>query len=840
MYNSKSGVTHTASSAHISDDDMSTYDSRSAEGPAPCVGTEVGTKLSEQRAPANNTGDYELSSPLPTLPESSTLLSSPQHKELSPPPQHEELPLPPSPLSQPEESLPLPVLPESSPLLALPEESSTLPPLPALPKELLLLLFPRSPSSPRRPTFAIAIANLAPLELRLIWKRINGLWWKFVEAPSGARLVWPIRWYDDLGRTFSFSYEPEIPDKPRGYGVTTQLKARRARGGPDYGNSCEVLTALPTWKLLQGTYGLREICSRYWTLKSTCLHSWSPTLSQLSSPPRPATLLTTTFWSARLIQAASRELATDVSATALLVAEVSKDFGDSASTSEDPARDKQKMEPVSDVSTVVLPVAEAKSVDTDDVSTNMDPASSGQPAEPDSVAFTTVWPVIKTSDVSANQVSAIAPHASREHDTEPVSAGASTLAHINVKPCHNVVGPATDDADTQHAKSRAGDKAKASALNISVQKDSEVNTGGSDSSGRKVAAPILATRSVKLASSVSTPMPSPIAAEVESKAEKKEGAAILKQPAEQVSADGATEEAADTSNVVKTEHPMKPVQTINAPKQLKETSGDDGTTMPAPVTAKASQDVGSLVVNDAAKLSSASRLGNKSFVNNLGKESDGKSESDSNRSTVYSALDSIIAEGSIVAEGPARNSGGGSIGVSIVVQPLRPVIKSDPAGQDVVLVIDTNDNVQPTVLRNGNSGSADGDADMQDTESPKGTDSQTVDTDTDMREARLLDTDTDMREARLLETDAEMREVVPLADDAVMHDAELLRGTGTLHMVEPPPADVKMEAVRPPVVELKMEDAEPLRTNADLQAPELPDYDENEVDEVLPPPKTYP
>ncbi|KAJ2742857.1 hypothetical protein GGI19_006766, partial [Coemansia pectinata] len=101
---------------------MRTNDSRSVERPAPCVGTEVGTKLSEQRAPANDTGDNEVSSPLPTLSELSTLLSSPQHKEFLLPPQHEELLLPLSPLSQPEESSPLPAQPESPPLPALSEE----------------------------------------------------------------------------------------------------------------------------------------------------------------------------------------------------------------------------------------------------------------------------------------------------------------------------------------------------------------------------------------------------------------------------------------------------------------------------------------------------------------------------------------------------------------------------------------------------------------------------------------------------------------------------------------------------------------------------------------------
>ncbi|KAJ2055760.1 hypothetical protein GGI17_006527 [Coemansia sp. S146] len=336
-----------------------------------------------------------------------------------------------------------------------------------------------------------------------------------------------------------------------------------------------------------------------------------------SSSEQSAQLVTATVPTEFATKASN--LTSDIPTTAPFVTEVSKDFGDNVSTSKDPAHDKQKMEPVSDVSMVILPVAETKSVDTDDVLTSMDPASGGQPAEPDSVTFTTVWPVIKTSNVSANQVSAIAPHASCKQDAELVSAGMSMLAHINAQPSHGIIGPATDDGDTQHAKSCVGDKAKVRALKISTKKDSVVNTSSSNSSSHKVTATVSATQSVELVSSVSTPMPLPIAAEVKSKAEKKDSAGVShdepssssKQPMEQISADGTTEEAADISNIVKTEHPMKLVQTINVPEQLKETSADDGTTMLAPATAKASQDVSSLVVNDTTKLSSASHLGNK-------------------------------------------------------------------------------------------------------------------------------------------------------------------------------------------------------------------------------------
>ncbi|KAJ2058863.1 hypothetical protein GGI17_004756 [Coemansia sp. S146] len=140
-----------------------------------------------------------------------------------------------------------------------------------------------------------------------------------------------------------------------------------------------------------------------------------------------------------------------------------------------------------------------------------------------------------------------------------------------------------------------------------------------------------------------------------------------KQPAEQVSADGATEEAADISIVVKTEQPKK-------------TSTADGTTAPALLTAKASHNAGASrsgnkVDADAAKKASvemasargSNRPTSESFVNNLGKES--SSESDSNhRSTVDSALDSIIVEGSTIPTVPRSNNSvpaGGDTGMQV-------------------------------------------------------------------------------------------------------------------------------------------------------------------------------
>ncbi|KAJ2064979.1 hypothetical protein GGI17_000580 [Coemansia sp. S146] len=276
-----------------------------------------------------------------------------------------------------------------------------------------------------------------------------------------------------------------------------------------------------------------------------------------------------------------------------------------------------------------------------------------------------------------------------------------------------------------------------------------------------------------------------------------------KQPAEQVSADGATEEAADTSIVVKTEQPKKPVQTTDAPEQRKKTSTDVGTTMPAPVTAKASQDVGGLVVNDAAKLSSASRSSDKvdaeaaemdsargssrptgeSFVNNLGKESSGESESN-RRSTVNSALDSIITEGSIVAKGSARNSGGGSIGASIAVQPMIPRSNSSvPAGGDTGMQVDTL-SISTGVRREEPSISAG---------------------------------------SRLEETSA---------TDAVMQGATIVSGTGALRVVGPRPVDVEMEAVNPPAVKAEMEDAEPpADDDSDMEDEEPTDDDTDMEDE---------
>ncbi|KAJ2752425.1 hypothetical protein GGI19_003839 [Coemansia pectinata] len=665
MYNSKLGVTHAASSAHISDNDMRTNDSRSVEGPAPCVGTEVGTKIYEQRASANDTGDNEVSSPLPTLPELSTLLSSPQHKELSPPPQHEELLFPLSPLSQPEESSPLPALPKSSPLPALPESS----PLPAQLEE--SLLSPAQPESPPLP----ALSEEVP-----------------ASDPAGQR--------------------KEKPAADSNKGAKTDKPCTKKSGG-----------------------------------KSSSKRRTSNSDNKAIFMP--------------------------------------------------PASDKQHAEPVSDFSAGVLPVAKVNSVGTDNVSTSVDPANSGQPAEPVFVAFTTVLPVIKTSDVGANDVSAIAPHARRKQDAEPVSAGASTLAHININPSHGVVGPATDDADTQHAKSRAKDKAKASALNISAEKDSAApNAGGmaeaeadkkastnKDSvSGRSNGAVATLTSFAPPegpvpTTSASTPVP------VDAKASHSIGSSV------------ATGTSAQLGTL-----------RANRSDRGKEPEGRN----PSDV---ANDDLPTSV--EPAKSSGGSTS---ESLNNLGEGSSGENES-FRRSTVDSALDSIITEKSDIAEGSARNSDGNSFGTSIVIQPLRPVLKSNTAGQGVVLVTDTNDNVQPTVPLNS-SLSADGDADMQDTDSPKGTDAQTVDTDAEMREARLLNTDTDMREVRPLDTDTEMREVVPLADDDVMQDAELPRGTGALHEVEPPPADVEMEVARPLAVDLEMEDAELLTTDVSMDAVE--------------------
>ncbi|KAJ2879223.1 hypothetical protein H4R27_005431 [Coemansia aciculifera] len=810
---------------------MRTNDSRSVEGPAPCVGTEMGTKLSEQRAPANDTGDNEVSSPLPTLSELSTLLSSPQHKEFLLPPQHEELLLPLSPLSQPEESSPLPAQPES-------------PPLPALSEEV-----PASDPAGQRKEKPTADGNKGAKNDKLCTKKSDG------KASSKCRT-------SNSDSDNKAIFMPPASDKQHAEPVS------------------DAAAVVP------------------------------PVVE--ASSAADANDVSTSALSANIEQ--QGELVSDAPTAIPSVTEVNKDSGDNASTTEDPARDKQQVEPVSDVSTVALPVAKVNSVDTDDVPTSVDLANSGQPAEPDFVAFTTVLPDIKTSDVGTNDMSAIAPHASCEQDTEPVSASASTLAHINVNPSHDVVGPATDDADTQYARSRAGDKAKASALNISAEKDSVENTGGSDSSGQKVTPTVSATRSVKLVSSTSAPTPSSSAAEVESKAENKDGA-------KETSGSGSSTGKADPPAPVA--QPEKPVSSTSAPT-------------PSPIAVEASHDVGGLAANDAVALNAAPNAGgmaeaqaqvdkmasaNKDSVsgdsngavatptsfahpegpvttasastpvlvsakashsvdssvaagtsaqlgthsanrsdkgkelegrnlsdaanddmptsvepasssggstseslNNLGEGSSGENES-FRRCTVDYALGSIITEQCDIAEGSARNSDGNSFGASIVIQPLRLVLKSDTAGQGVVLVTDTNDNMQPTVPRN-NSVSADGDADMQDTESPKGIDPQTVDADTEMREARPLDTDT------------EMREVVPLADDDVMQDAELPRGTGALHVVEPPPpADVEMEAVHPPVVELEMEDAEPLHTKADLQAPVLPDYDKGEADVVLPPPE---
>ncbi|KAJ2881408.1 hypothetical protein H4R27_004108 [Coemansia aciculifera] len=702
---------------------MRTNDSRSVEGPAPCVGTEVGTKIYEQRASANDTGDNEVSSPLPTLPELSTLLSSPQHKELSPPPQHEELLFPLSPLSQPEESSPLPALPKSSPLPALPESS----PLPAQLEE--SSLSPAQPESPPLPALSEEV---------------------LASDRAGQR--------------------KEKPAADSNKGAKTDKPCTKKSGG-----------------------------------KSSSKRRTSNSDNKAIFMP--------------------------------------------------PASDKQHAEPVSDFSAGVLPVAKVNSVGTDNVSTSVDPAKSGQPAEPDFVAFTTVLPVIKTSDVGANDVSAIAPHARRKQDAEPVSAGASTLAHININPSHGVVGPATDDADTQHAKSRAKDKAKASALNISAEKDSAANNGGSDSSDQKVAAKVSVTRSVKLASSISAPTPSPIAVE----ASHDVGGLVANNAATQSAAPNAGGMAeAEADKKASTNKDSVSGRSNGAVATLTSFAPPEGpvpttsASTPVPVDAKASHSIGSSVAtgtsaqlgtlranrsdrgkepegrnpsdvaNDdlptSVEPAKSSGGSTSESLNNLGEGSSGENES-FRRSIVDSALDSIITEKSDIAEGSARNSDGNSFGTSIVIQPLRPVLKSDTAGQGVVLVTDTNDNVQPTVPLNS-SLSADSDADMQDTDSPKGTDAQTVDTDAEMREARLLNTDTDMREARPLDADTEMREVVPLADDDVMQDAELPRGTGALHEVEPPPADVEMEVARPLAVDLEMEDAELLTTDVSMDAVE--------------------
>ncbi|KAJ2886088.1 hypothetical protein H4R27_000936 [Coemansia aciculifera] len=868
MHNSKSGVTHAASSAHISDNDMSTNDSRSVEEPAPCVGTEVGANLSEQRAPANDTGDTELSSP----------------------PQHEELSLPP-PLA----------------LQSWPKRNGAGKMLQIAPKPQVYKW-----SVGPRTSYRNQISGYADAASRAI---ANNLPWSDLSKYGNSRaLRGALEYIDNIAENGLESYitgtnrplssdqfaEPVIATAP------TELITKAS----DVANG-DVSVSTPPASDKQHV----ELVSDAATVVPAVVEANSAADANDASTSAPPTNIEQ-----------QGELASDAPATVPLVAEASKDSGDNTSTSEDPARDKQQVGPVSDVSTVVLPVGKVDSVGTDDVPTSVDPANSGQPAEPGFLAFTTVLPVIKTSEVDANGISAIAPHASCEQDTEPVSAGASTLVHINVNPSHGVVDSATDGIDTQHAKSRAGDKAKDSALNISAEKDSAVNTGGSDRSGHKVTAMVSVTRSVKLAFSVSAPTPSPIAAEVESKAENKGGAketsgsgsstgkadppAPIAQPEKLVSStsaptpspiaveashdvsglaanDAATPNAApsaggmaeaeadkkaiankdsvsgDSNGAVATPTsfapPEGPVTTVNA-------------STPVPVDAKASHSVGSSVstgtfaqlgtsranrsdkgkepegrnasdvANDdlptSEEYASSSGGPTSESLNNLGEGSSGENESFRRRTVDYT-LDSIITEQSDIAEGPARNSDGNSFGASIVIQPLKPVLKSDTAGQSVVLVTDTNDNVQPTVPCNSNSVSADGDADMQDTDSPKGTDAQTVGTDAEMRDARLLDTDadTDMCEARPLDTDTEMREVVPLADDDVMQDAELPRGTGELHVVEPPPADVEMEAVHPPVVELKMEDAEPLHTNADLQAPVLPDYDEDEADVVLPPPE---
>ncbi|KAJ2869031.1 hypothetical protein GGH93_006285 [Coemansia aciculifera] len=762
MYNSKLGVTHAASSAHISDNDMKTNDS--VEGPAPCVGTEVGIKIYEQRAPANDTGDNEVSSPLPTLPELSTLLSSPQHKELSPPPQHEELLLPPqheelllplSPLSQPEESSPLPALLKSSPLPAQLEESS---------------LSPAQPESPPLPVLSEEVP---------------------ASDPAGQRKEKPAADGNKGAKT----------DKP-----CTKKSGGKSSSKRRTSNSDNKAISMPPASDKQHAEPVSDAAA---VVPPVVEASSAADANDVSTSALPTNI------------EQQGELTSDAPATIPSVAEVNKDCGDNASTSENPARDKQQVKPVSDFSTGVLPVAKVNSIGTDNVSTSVDPANSGQPAEPNFVAFTTVLPVIKTSDVGTNDVSAIAPHASREQDAE------------------------------SHAKSRAKDKAKASALNISAEKDSAVNNGGSDSSDRKVAAKVSVTRSVRLVSSISAPTPSPIAIE----ASHDVGGLAANNAATQSAAPNmggmAAAEAEKKTNANKDSVSGRSNGAVATPTSFAPPKGPVPTTSastPVPVDAKASHSVGSSVATGTSAQLGTPRA-NRS---DKGKEPEGRNPSDVTsddlptsvepataaggslrnlgegssrenesirRSTVDSALDSIITEKGDIAEGSARNSDGNSFGASIVIQPLRPVLKSDTAGQGVVLVTDTNDNVQPTVPLNS-SLSADGDADMQDTDSPKGTDAQTVDTDAEMREARLLNTDTDMREARPLDTDTEMREVVPLADDDVMQDAELPRGTGALHEVEPPPADVEMEVARPLAVDLEMEDAELLTTDVSMDAVE--------------------
>ncbi|KAJ2864570.1 hypothetical protein GGH94_002846 [Coemansia aciculifera] len=268
-----------------------------------------------------------------------------------------------------------------------------------------------------------------------------------------------------------------------------------------------------------------------------------------------------------------------------------------------------------------------------------------------------------------------------------------------------------------------------------------------------------------------------------------------KQPAEQVSADGATEEDMDTSIVTKTEQPKKPAQTTDAPDHRKKTSTADGTTAPALLTAKASHEVSGPVVNDAVKLSAASCSGNKvdaeaakkarvemasvemdsardsnrptreSFVNNFGKKSSG--ESDNNRrSTVDSALDSIIAEGSTIAD---------YIGV------------------------------QPTVPRSSNSVPAGGDTGMQ------------VDTPSISAGVR--------REEPSISAGSQHGETS--AADAVMQDATIASNTGVLRVMEQPPADVEMEAANPPIVEVDMEERPPVADldMADAERPADDDFD---------------
>ncbi|KAJ2743987.1 hypothetical protein GGI19_006638, partial [Coemansia pectinata] len=264
----------------------------------------------------------------------------------------------------------------------------------------------------------------------------------------------------------------------------------------------------------------------------------------------------------------------------------------------------------------------------------------------------------------------------------------------------------------------------------------------------------------------------------------------------------------DTSIVTKTEQPKKPAQTTDAPDHRKKTSTADGTTAPALLTAKASHEVSGPVVNDAAKLSAASCSGNKvdaeaakkarvemasvemdstrdsnrptreSFVNNFGKKSSG--ESDNNRrSTVDSALDSIIAEGSTIADESARNSGGGSIGASI--------------------------GVQPTVPRSSNSVPAGGDTGMQ------------VDTPSISAGVR--------REEPSISAGSQHGETS--AADAVMQDATIASNTGVLRVMEQPPADVEMEAANPPIVEVDMEERPPVADldMADAERPADDDFD---------------